>query len=335
MERHSPVVRNQAQAQPHPKEKHIMRAVVVHNYGGPQALEVVDVPAPEPGRGQVRIRVEAAAVNPVDAATREGLMNAARPGVIRERGQVGIGWDVAGTVDAAGPGVTSPAPGERVIGLRDRLDQPLGTYAEQVVLNAADVAPAPQGVDGAAASTLPLNGLTAVQALDLLGLAAGQTILVTGAAGGLGGFGVELAAMRGLRVIAAAGDDDEKLARELGAAAFVPRSADLASGVRDLVPGGVDAAFDAAVLGYPALDAVQAGGSLAAFVGSGPVPLRGIRVLPVNIHADGAALTGLSALAASGKLTLRVAGTYPLQDAALAHERLQAGGIRGRLVLIP
>jgi NADPH:quinone reductase-like Zn-dependent oxidoreductase len=312
-----------------------MRAVVVRTYGGPEALEVIDAPVPEPGRGQVRIRVEAAAVNPVDAATRQGFMNIDRPGVIRDRDQVGLGWDVAGIVEAAGPGVTSPAPGERVIGLRDRLDQSLGTYAEQVVLDAADVAPVPQGLDSAAASTLPLNALTAVQALDLLSPAAGQTILVTGAAGGLGGFGVELAAMRGLRVVAAAGDDDEKLVRDLGAAAFVPRSADLATAVRDLVPGGVDAVFDAAVLGYPALDAVRAGGSFAAFVGSGPVPLRGIRVVPVNIHADGAALTGLVALAASGKLTLRVAGTYPLADAARAHKRLDAAGLRGRLVLVP
>ncbi len=300
-----------------------------------EALELVSVPVPEPGPGQVRIRVEAAAVNPVDPATRQGFMNVARPGVIRDREHVGIGWDVAGTVEAAGPGVTSFSPGQRVIGLRDRLDQAIGTHAEQVVLDAADVAPAPAGVDSAAASTIPLNGLTAIQALDLLGLTAGQTILVTGAAGGLGGFGVELAAMRGLRVIAAAGDDDEKLVRELGATGFVPRSADLASAVRDLVPGGVDAAFDAAVLGYPALDAVRARGSFVAFIGSGPDSLRGIRVIPVNIHADGAALAGLSALAAAGKLTLRVAGTYPLADAARAHERMEAGGVRGRLVLIP
>ena len=312
-----------------------MRAVVVRNYGGPEALETADVPAPEPGAGQVLIRVEAAAVNPVDAATRQGLMNAARPGVISDRDQVGIGWDVAGTVESAGPGVTSPRTGERVIGLRDRLDQPLGTYAEHVVLDAADVAPAPQGVDSAAASTLPLNGLTAIQALDLLGLTAGQTILVTGAAGGLGGFGVELASMRGLRVVAAAGDHDEKLVRELGAAAFIPRSADLAAAVRDLVPGGVDAAFDAALLGYPALDSVRAGGCFAVFSGASPVPVRGIRVVPVTIHADGAALAALSALAAAGRLTLRVAETYRLADAALAHQRLQAGGLRGRLVLIP
>ena len=111
-----------------------MRAVVVRNYGGPEALEVVDVPDPETRRGQVRIRVEAAAVNPVDIATRQGLMNKARPGVIREREHVGIGWDVAGTIDAIGPEVTAFAPGDRVIGLRDRLDRPLGTYAERIVL---------------------------------------------------------------------------------------------------------------------------------------------------------------------------------------------------------
>lgn len=315
-----------------------MRAVVVRNYDGPEALEIIDVPVPEPGRGQVRIRVEAAAVNPVDIATREGLMNVARPGVIRERSQVGIGWDVAGVIDATGPDVVGFAAGERVIGLRDRLDLPLGTYAEQVVLDAADVARvagASPGSDSAALSTIPLNGLTALQALDALAPRGGQTVLVTGAAGGLGAFSVELAAMRGLRVIAAAGDDDEKLVRGLGAAEFIPRSADLAAAVRDLVPGGADAVFDAAVLGYPALDAVRARGSFAAFIGTGPVPVRGIRVVPVNIHADGAALAGLSGLAAAGKLTLRVADTYPLADAARAHERLQAGGVRGRLVLVP
>jgi NADPH:quinone reductase-like Zn-dependent oxidoreductase len=312
-----------------------MRAVVVRNYGGPEALAVVDAPVPEPGRGQVRIRVTAAAVNPVDIATRQGLMNAGRPGVIGAREHVGIGWDVAGVIDTTGPGVTRWAAGEPVIGLRDRLDQSLGTYAERVVLDAADVAPAPAGSSSEAASTIPLNGLTALQALDALALPAGQSVLVTGAAGGLGAFIVELAAMRGLRVIAAAGDADEKLVRALGAAEFIPRSADLAAAVRDLVPGGADAVFDAAVLGFAAMDAVRARGAFVVFSGSAPVPVRGIRVVPVYIHADGAALAGLSRLAGAGKLTLRVADTYPLAEAAQAHERLAAGGVRGRLVLVP
>jgi NADPH:quinone reductase-like Zn-dependent oxidoreductase len=248
---------------------------------------------------------------------------------------VGIGWDVAGTVDAVGAGVTGYAAGDRVIGLRDRLDLPIGTYAEQIVLDAADIAVAPDGVDPVHAATLPLNGLTAVQGLDTLALNAGQTLLVTGAAGGLGGFGVELAALRGLRVVAAAGPGDEELVRAMGAEFFVPRSAHLASAVRDLVPGGVDAAFDAAVIGLPALDAVRGGGAFAAFTGLGPRTLRGIRVEAVHIRADGAALARLSSLAAAGRISLRVAATYPLEEASRAHERLDQGGLRGRLVLVP
>lgn len=201
------------------------------------------------------------------------------------------------------------------------------------------MAPAPSGVDPVPASTIPLNGLTALQALDVLaaaGLRAGHTILVTGAAGGLGGFGVELAAMRGLRVIGTASPADEELVRGLGAAYFVPRSdGGLAAAVRNLVPGGADAVFDAAVLRYQALDAVRGGGLYVNFVPQDLRPVRGIRVIPVEIRADGAALAALSSLASAGRLTLRVAGAYPLEEAAAAFERLDKGGVRGRLVLIP
>ena len=312
-----------------------MRAVVVREFGGPDMLEIAEVPVPEPGRGQVRIQVAAAGVNPVDMATRAGWMNELGPGVLGSWPEVGIGWDVAGAVAAVGPDVTGLAAGDKVIGLRDRLDQPTGAYADQIVLDAADVARLPDGTDLVAAATLPLNGLTTVQGLDALGLTAGQTLLVTGAAGGLGGYGVELASLRGLRVIAAAGAEDEELVRSMGAEFFVPRTAHLATAVRELVPGGVDGAFDAAVLGLPALDAVRGGGAFAAFVGNGPAALRGIRVEAVHIRADGRALAGLAALAGAGQISLRVAETYPLTEAAAAHERLAKGGLRGRLVLIP
>jgi NADPH:quinone reductase-like Zn-dependent oxidoreductase len=292
-----------------------------------------------PRRGQVRIQVTAAALNPVDAATQEGLMSQARPGILSPREHIGLGWDVAGVVDQVADGVAAFAPGDAVIGLRDRLDTGVGTFAEQVVLDTGDLAAAPSGVDPVAASTIPLNGLTALQALDALassGLHAGRSILVTGAAGGLGGFGVELAAMRGLRVIGAAGAADEELVRKLGASHFIPRSAaSLAADVRDLVPGGVDAVFDAAALGFPAMDTVRGGGIYVNFVPVDPIPVRGIRVLPVHIRADGAALAGLSSLAGAGRLTLRVAGTYPLEQAAEAFARLAKGGLRGRLVLVP
>ncbi|MFJ9846475.1 NADP-dependent oxidoreductase [Kitasatospora sp. NPDC101155] len=312
-----------------------MRAVVVRAFGGPGALEVAEVALPGVGAGQVRVRVAAAGVNPVDALTRAGVL--AQAGLMAAREVTGIGWDVAGVVDGVGDKVTGFEPGQRVVGLRDRLDVDLGAYAQFAVLDAGALAPAPTGVDFAQAATLPLNGLTAWQALDLLDLPAGASVLVTGAAGAVGGFAVELAALRGLRVVAVAGAGDEALVRSLGAEWFVPRTApDLAAAVRELVPGGVDGALDPALLGVTALGAVRGRGVFVAVAGgSEPVGLRGIRVANVWVSADGAALARLSALAEEGRLTLRLAGTLPLERAREAHERLAEGGLRGRLVLVP
>jgi NADPH2:quinone reductase len=296
-------------------------------------LEVAEVPVPEPGPGQVRIRVEAAAVNPVDLATRSGALTDA--GLVPPRDVTGIGWDAAGFVDAVAPGLTDFVRGDHVIGLSDRLDVPLGAQADYVVLDAGAVARVPGAIPAAAAATLPLNGLTAVQALDLLGLVSGQTLLVTGAAGAVGGFAVQLAATRGLRVAAAAGAEDRDLVHSLGAEWFVARDAGL-DGVRSLVPGGVDGALDAAMAGVRALDAVRGGGSFVAVAaGAAPVPLRGTRVHNVWIRADGERLAGLATMAATRQLTLRVADTLPLDRVADAHARLAKGGLRGRLVLIP
>ncbi|MFI6512674.1 NADP-dependent oxidoreductase [Streptosporangium sp. NPDC050855] len=311
-----------------------MRAVVVRAFGGPEVLRIAEVPVPVAGEGQVRIRVEAATVNPVDLATRSGALTEA--GLLPVRDVIGIGWDVAGVVEETGPGVTGIERGARVIGLSDRLDVPLGAQAEQVVLDADAVTAAPAGVTPVQAATLPLNGLTALQALDGLGLEPGRTLLVTGAAGAVGGFAVQLAAARGIRVVAVAGAGDEPLVRELGAGLFVPRTARLGEAVRALVPGGVDAALDAAVVGAAALDAVRSGGTFAALVAGGaPAPLRGIRVFNHWIRADGARLSDLVALVEAGALTLRVAGTMPLDRVSAAHHRLADGGLRGRLVLTP
>ncbi|SFW82167.1 NADP-dependent oxidoreductase [Amycolatopsis australiensis] len=305
-----------------------MRAMVVRRFGDPEVLESVEVPVPEPGPGQVRIRVAAAAVNPVDVATRAGVLTEA--GVVPPREVLGLGWDVAGTVEA-GEGFRV---GEEVIGLRDRIGTPLGAYAEQIVLDASAVAVAPAGVSPVAAATLPLNALTAAQALDLVGT--DGTVLVTGAAGAVGGYAVALARLRGLRVVAVASAADEAAVRGFGADEFVPRGPDLGDRVRALVPGGVDAALDTALLGLDALDAVRGGGEFVAFAaGAAPIPLRGIRVRSVWIRADGEKLAELAKLAEKGVLPLRVAGVLPLAEAAAAHERLAAGGLRGRLVLTP
>ena len=309
-----------------------MKGVVIHRFGGPEVLEVAELDVPEPMAGQVRIHVRAAAVNPVDIATRAGWL--ADRGLAPANGQIGIGWDLAGVIDAIGPGVDRFRAGDPVIAMRDLLSAPVGAQAEYVVLDTEAVAPAPRTVTPVEAATVPLNGLTAAQALDLLALREGQWLLVTGAAGALGGFALELAALRGLRTVGIASPGDESLVRELGADAFVPRSENLGASVRRLVPGGVDGALDAAVTGISALDGVRDGGSFVAVAaGAAPTPLRGTRVHNVWIRTDAPRLAELAALVDARRLTPRVAAVQPLDTVAAAHERLSAGGVRGRIVL--
>ncbi|MFD7843183.1 NADP-dependent oxidoreductase [Nocardia sp. NPDC059764] len=311
-----------------------MRAVIVRSFGGSEVLEVAEVPLPAPGPGQVRIRVTAAAVQPADLHTRSGGL--AQAGLMLPREVIGLGWDVAGTIDDIGSGVTEFAIGDTVFGLSDRLDVALGTHADQVILEAAAVALAPRTVSAIEAATVPLNALTAAQSLDLLGLPTGATVLITGAAGAVGGYAVELAVAHGLRVVATAGSADADAVRKLGAEFFVPRGERLGDAVRALVPGGVDGALDAAVLGVEALDAVRSSGAFTALVGGAePAALRGIRVANTWIRADGRRLAELAALVDAGRLTPRVAETFPLDRVADAHDLLAAGRLRGRPVLIP
>ncbi|MBG0563682.1 NADP-dependent oxidoreductase [Actinoplanes aureus] len=310
-----------------------MRAAIVRRFGGPEMIEFADLPLPEPGTGQVRIRVAAAAVNRIDLSTRDGRLTQA--GLLAPAETYSLGWDVAGEIDAAGPEVTRFTAGSRVIGLRDVLSAP-GTYAEHVVLDEAAVAPAPATASAAEAATLPMAGLTADRSLALTGLRRGETLLVTGAAGSVGGVLLELAALRGIRTVAVAGPDDRKTVESLGATWFVPRTDRLGAAVRAVVPGGVDAVVDAAVSGIAAHEALRGGGTFVALVAPfAPPPLRGTRVVVQEVYADGARLAELSALADAGLLTLRVAGTLPLTAAAEAHARVAGGGLRGRLVLVP
>lgn len=304
-----------------------MRAVVFPSYGEPDVLTVADLPVPPVGPGQVRVRVQAAPVHPVDLFARAGGFAGALP----EREHYVLGWDFAGTVDAVGTGVTGFAAGDPVVGLSDWFDTQIGAQAEYIVLGADALAAAPAGLTPAEASTLPLNALTAEQALDLLDLAEGQTLGVTGAAGAVGAFALELAVRRGLAVYGLAGPQDEEFVRGLGAT-YVPRTDDPAGALRAAVPGGVDALLDAAVVGAPAIGAVRDGGSFAAVVGPAAPPAeRGIRVHAIHVRSNGAQLAGLLR---SG-LTARLAATYPFEEAARAHERLAKGGVRGRLVLVP
>ncbi|MEV4636590.1 NADP-dependent oxidoreductase [Actinoplanes sp. NPDC049548] len=310
-----------------------MQAVIIRRFGGPEVLELADVPSPRPGPGQVLIRVSAAAVNRIDLSTRAGRITEA--GLLAPAPVVALGWDVAGEVTETGTGATRFAVGDRVIGLRDLLSAP-GAQAEQVVLDESAVAPAPAGWSDAEAATLPLAALTADRSLELAGLRQGQTLMVTGAAGVVGGVVLQLAALRGIRTVAVADAPDEPLLRSLGADHVVPRTDRLGAAVRNVVPGGVDSVIDAAVVGIGAHEALRGGGAFVALVAPfAPPPLRGTRVVVQEVFADGARLAELAALAAAGRITPRVAGTLPLAKVATAHERMAAGGLRGRLVLVP
>ncbi|RPF41170.1 NADPH:quinone reductase-like Zn-dependent oxidoreductase [Streptomyces sp. Ag109_G2-6] len=296
-----------------------MRAVVVDAFGGPEQVRVAEVELPRPAAGQVRVRVRAAGVNPVDGAVRAGVFGGAGQ-------RIGLGWDVAGEIDEVGPGVEGWTPGRRVVGLHYGKVKPLGTHAEYVVLDASAVAAAPESVDAAVAAALPLSGLTAARALDLLGLAAGESVLVTGAAGSVGAIAVQLAVRAGLVVTGLAGEGDEEFVRSLGATGFVPRGAAPA--------GPVDGVLDTAVLGAPALAFVRDGGAYVGLIpGAEPAQERGVRVAVQEVAADGAELARLAALVDSGALTLRVAETLPLTEAAKAHAALSTPGTRGRVVL--
>ncbi|WP_369261118.1 NADP-dependent oxidoreductase [Streptomyces sp. R35] len=296
-----------------------MRAAVVTGFGGPDAVEIVEVAVPEPGARQVRIKVAAAALNPVDAGVRAGVFGGAGK-------RLGLGWDVAGTVDA--PGVaTGWSVGDEVVALAYGTAKSLGTHADYVVVDADAVAKAPASVDVVHAATLPLNALTAAQALDALGLEAGQSLVVTGAAGAVGGYAVQLAVHRGLSVTALAREGDEELVRSLGSARFV-------SGA--VAAGSVDGVLDAALLGEAALEWVRDGGAFVGVIpGAHPASVRGVRTGAVEVAPDGARLAELAALVDEEVLTLRVAETYALDEAAKAHARLAEGGLRGRLVLQP
>lgn len=298
------------------------RSAVVRTPAGPDSLEIIDLPVREPGPGQVRVAIAAAAVNPVDLAVAQGVFHA--NGIITTADPVGLGWEFAGTVTAAGPGVTVPV-GTRVAGLVAGFEHPSGAYAEQIVVDAADIAALPDDLDPVTAAAVPLNALTAAAILDLLGPApAGGRLLVTGAAGAVGGYLLVLAPERGWVVTGLARPSDEEFVRGLGA--------DFTTHAEP----GWDAVADAAVLQDKALALVRDGGVLVGVQpGNTPPAERGVRVTAVQVTPDGAALATLLARTAAGELPARVHTTLPLEHVADAHRAVGAGGVRGRYVLVP
>jgi NADPH:quinone reductase-like Zn-dependent oxidoreductase len=308
-----------------------MRAIEVQEFGGPEVLALVDRPEPA-GAGKVRVRVHAATVNPTDIATRAGVLPAE---LSPHEPPFVLGWDLSGTVLEDAEGFRA---GQRVIGMVPWFAVPEGSYAEVVAADPGWLAPLPDGADLTAAATLPLNALTARSAVAQAAVPAGGTLLVTGASGGVGGFAVQLAVAAGLQVIAIASADDAEYVGGLGAKEVLVRTPglDLAAAVRERYPDGVDAVVDAGSAGTAALAAVRDGGRQVAVTGQGIVPAeRGIDVGIVGVQLEQPALAAIAEAFGAGRLQTRVAEVLPLEQAAEAHRRVEAGGFRGKVVLVP
>jgi NADPH:quinone reductase-like Zn-dependent oxidoreductase len=310
-----------------------VKAAQVTEFGGPEVLRLVDVDPPKPIPTEVLVEVHAAGVNPVDWKTREG------------RGAAGacgpppftLGWDVAGVVTELGRGVTIFAPGDRVFGM-PWFPRAAGAYAEFVTAPSRQFARMPDGLSFEEAAALPLAALTSWQALvDTAHVSGGQTVLINGASGGVGHIAVQVAKARGARVIATARAVNHDFLRELGADECVDREqVPLQDAARD-----VDVVLDfvGGDASTAALDTLREGGLLIP-VPSGPNEdaaaegeKRGIRVTGILVEPDGHAMADIAALVRDGRLKVHVDSTFPLEDAAKAHERLEAGGVRGKIVL--
>jgi NADPH:quinone reductase len=307
------------------------RAVGIPEPGGPEVLTVIERTVREPGEGEVRIAVAAAAVNPTDIGLRamgaEGIDPPWTPGM-----------DAAGTVESVGPGVDRLAVGDSVMAAVTPRRAEGGAQAALIVVPAASAVPVPDGVSVQEAATLPMNGLTAMRGLELLGLADGETLAVAGGAGLLSSYVIGLARERGLRVIADAKAGEEDLVRGFGADVVVPRSDDFAGAVRGVEPDGVAGVYDTALLNDEAFGAIRDGGGLVVVRGwhGGEAP-RGIRVHPVMVRdvlERTEWLEELRRLAGAGRLALRVAEAFEPERAGDAQRLMDAGGLRGRAVIV-
>jgi NADPH:quinone reductase-like Zn-dependent oxidoreductase len=309
----------------------MMRAVAIDGFGGPERLTVREIAVPRVDAHEVLIRVDTASVGIWDAKARRGEWADGR-----ERFPMVLGADGAGTIAALGDDVRGLRLGDAVYGYAYG-DGKGGFYAEYVVLSAEHVAPMPASLDFREAGAIPVTGLTALAGIDdVLGLRAGQTLLVHGATAGVGTMAVQLAQRRGARVIATAnGGDGRELLRRLGVDEAVDtQHDDVLAAARRIAPGGVDAIL--ALTGGPALErciaALRDGGTLAHPNGvavPGGVPARAFDGVPTP-----QTFARLTATIDAAPIDVPIAATFSLDDAAEAHRRLERGHVLGKIVLV-
>ncbi|MFC5146790.1 NADP-dependent oxidoreductase [Streptomyces aureoversilis] len=305
-----------------------MRAVVQKSFGGPEVLEVVETERPTPLGGEVLVRVHASGVNPVDVAVRSG----AYP--LLGEPPFGVGWDISGVVEEAGPGARFK-PGDEVFGMPFFPRAATG-YAEYVAVPSRQVARKPAGLDHVHAAALPLAALTAWQGLvDAARIAEGQRVLIHRAAGGVGHFAVQIAKARGAHVIAMASAPKHDFVRGLGADEIIDyRTTDFTEAVKD-----VDVVFDSSSEGVRSLAVLRPGGTLVSIMEhwnqelAAQVEAAGRNFAGISVEPDYASLEAIAALVDAGRIRPHVAGTFPLAEAAAAHEAVGSGRTQGKIVL--
>ncbi|KMS79480.1 MULTISPECIES: NADP-dependent oxidoreductase [Streptomyces] len=304
-----------------------MKAMVYRRYGGPEVLELAELPRPRTHVDSVLVRVRAAALNPADLALQRGALD----GAVDTYFPVIPGWDVAGVVEDAGPAATEFSPGDEVIGyVRGDVQRAHGGLAELVSADVRTLVRKPRTMSFAEAAGLPLAGLTAHRAVvRALRVRPGETLLVHGAAGGVGSLAAQMGRARGAQVVGTASPRDHDHLRSLGVLP-VAYGDGVAQRVLDLVPAGADAVLDTAGGGtlVSAAGTVRPGGRVASVAETG---LPG--VIPVFCRLDGDDLEAVAELADTGKLRVRVGATFPLERAADAQRVLAAGGTRGKVVV--
>ena len=305
-------------------EKETMKAIQIHAFGGPEVLQYEDVPQPQPKAKEILVRVHAAGVNPVDWKIREGHLSGALPMI--------MGIDFSGVVESVGAGVTKYRSGDAVFG---QVADESGSYADYAVAMESDVARKPEGLDHIRAAALPVAGLVPWQALfDTANLTAGQTVLIHGAAGGVGSFAVQFAKWKGARVIGTASGAHVEQVRQLGADEVIDyRKTKFEEVARD-----VDVVLD--TIGGETQErswqVLKRGGVLVSLVQPPPAEkaaARGARGFFVRQKANGEQLAAIADLVVKGKVKVNVETVLPLREAAKAQELSKTGHSGGKIVL--
>ena len=304
-----------------------MKAVRFGEYGGIDVLRVLDVPQPVPGPGQVLVRVKAAGINPGEAKIREGLLHARWPTVFPS----GQGSDLAGIVAATGPGVAAVAEGDEVIGYTDNR----ASHAEYVLVEVQNLTAKPAGVRWEVAGSLFVAGATAYAAVRAVSLTGGDTVVVSGAAGGVGSLAVQLARLAGATVIGLASEANHEW---LAGHGVLPVA--YGDGVADRVrhaAGQVDAFIDTFGADYVQL-ALELGvkpSRVDTIVNFGAVEQYGVKAEGSAAGASASVLAEMAELNASGQLEIPIAATFPLAEVQDAYRLLAQGHVRGKIVLVP